>query len=123
MKFKKWFGVILYFAAGISCKHDQTHVRPQQVPASANWVGGVNGGVWIECSIDDRNKVNYCKIYNENTGSIEAEGAFVLKGTQKAASRDELYFNSFDGYVIRMENGKVLEPIAGPKWFEGQSIK
>lgn len=117
------FCLLLCLVLGVSCRDRSSHLRPAQVPATAVWVGGADGGVWIDCQTGKDGKSNYCKIFNENTGTIEAEGEFLLRGSHRPATREELRFNSFDGYVIRLEDGKVLEPIAGPKWFDANVPK
>ncbi len=91
-----------------ACSRNSPPPRPSAVPATAVWAGGVDGGAWIDCSVDSLRNVNPCTVYHEKTGEIWAKGAYLLRDAQRAATREELTFEAFDGDVIHLRNGKVL---------------
>lgn len=81
------------------------------IPSQAVWAGGVDGGSWILCRVED--KKNVCTIFSDSTGEVVATGAFVLRETDRPASQNELQYDSFDGQVIHLLDGRVLEPLKG----------
>ena len=83
--------------------------RPKLVPRQALWVGGPDGGSYIDCH--DVKTLNYddCTIYNDWTGAVKATGHFTLKGQNRAATSTELKYSVFDGNEIYLD----LPPVDG----------
>ena len=55
----------------IGCKSKvEAPPRPPLVPATAVWAGGVDGGDFFECDVDEKHSVNRCLIYNDSTGDV-----------------------------------------------------
>ena len=53
--------------------------RPQTVPASSVWAGGVDGGAWIACTNVDEARINYrCTVHDDGVGELWAEGDYTL---------------------------------------------
>jgi hypothetical protein len=48
--------------------------KPLNVPLSAQWAGGVDGGVWITCQVSEENKMNLCSIYDHPAGHLLKKG-------------------------------------------------
>lgn len=87
--------------------------RPSNVPKEAIWVGGADGGIFLTCLRHEKYPYIYlCKIYNDFTGEIEAEGAFVVSkpGDTYIELNDKDLFNSWDGDYIYLRDGRRLEP-------------
>jgi hypothetical protein len=93
----------------VACRKVEPPARPASVPAEAVWAGGADGGSWILCSVDAENNVNRCTIYNDNSGEIELQGDFTLRGESRAARVEELSYVGFDGSVIGLAGNRVLE--------------
>lgn len=87
------------------------HERPPGVASGAEWAGGIDGGDWIYCTLDNYPSFNKCDVYNEFTGELEMSGEFILKSTRQAAAKEELLFRHADvaNNVIQLYNEKTLE--------------
>jgi hypothetical protein len=83
--------------------------RPKSVPRYALWVGGPDGGSYIDCHASNALDYNDCTIYNDWTGDVWASGHFVLKGQNRAANASELRYSFFDGQAIYLN----LPPVDG----------
>lgn len=85
--------------------------RPPSVPETAVWAGGVDGGAWIECSVELEQKANWCTIWSDQTGEVWARTSFVLRDTGKPVSDTELTYTGFTGTYIGLADGRMLEPV------------
>ena len=85
--------------------------RPKSVPRYALWVGGPDGGSYIDCHASNALDYDDCTIYNDWTGDVEASGHFILKGQNRAANATELKYSFFDGQAIILDlptvNGRI----------------
>jgi hypothetical protein len=52
--------------------------RPANIPKSALWAGGPDGGVWIDCAVPLKG-VFKCGVYAQQTGAVLEEGDFGLE--------------------------------------------
>ena len=96
----------------IGCKSKvEAPPRPPLVPATAVWAGGVDGGNFFECDVDEKHSVNRCLIYNDSTGDVNGGGFFQLSGLHRAAQANELKFDFFDGERIELTGGNCLVPV------------
>jgi len=50
--------------------------RPMSVPITAKWVGGADGGDWIDCKIVAAGRTR-CAIYNDYDGSLTERATFL----------------------------------------------
>jgi hypothetical protein len=51
--------------------------EPSNVPESANWYGGPDGGVWIDINqYNDKDNFFYSTMYFDSTGEIWSKGLF-----------------------------------------------
>jgi hypothetical protein len=71
----------------------------------------VDGGVWIECSLDVEKNTNWCTAWSDQTGEVTARTNYVLKETGQGVPESELHYVSFNGHEIELVGGKVLEPL------------
>lgn len=76
------------------------------IPPDAVWVGGRDGGAWILCR-DDGGR-NFCTIYNDASPEVWIQAFFVLEGSSRGVSVQELRYDFFDGDRIRLVDGRVL---------------
>jgi hypothetical protein len=77
--------------------------RPNSVPRYALWVGGQDGGSYIDCHPNVASDYDDCTIYNDWSGDVEASGHFILKGLNRAAHTTELKYSFFDGHAIYLD--------------------
>lgn len=50
---------------------------PANVPDSARWAGGPDGGMWVQCKVIDGGTLS-CRVYADVTGVLVEEGQFVF---------------------------------------------
>lgn len=94
----------------IRCEGKRQQERPTGVPSSAIWVGGSDGGVFIDCTVSRRGEPNHCTIYNDGTGDIDFSGKFVIRGINRGANATLLKFQGSDGRNIYLDHKVVLIP-------------
>lgn len=85
--------------------------RPESVPQSAAWIGGVDGGAWIECSLDNEKRANWCTAWSDQTGAVWARTYFVLRDSGEPVPESELRYSGFSGTYIELADGRVMEPL------------
>ncbi|HIF5839438.1 TPA: hypothetical protein ACX3EF_004694 [Vibrio parahaemolyticus] len=80
--------------------------RPSLVPLSAHWVGGLDGGVYLEVyAVGD----NYTgTVYYPNSGEIWYQGGFKYSGKGIINVNNSKLFSSWDGDTIYLTNGEKL---------------
>ena len=109
----------------MSCNSSKMQIpkRPLNVPITAMWAGGVDGGHWFDCMPDSSDPFTYiCSIYNENTGSTISKGKYLLRSLhwdtvnkkniylKVSEQLKDLKYNSYDGEKINLQNDIVLVP-------------
>lgn len=79
--FLKWSGVALTGALiGVAVTSHFMGLRypppdrPANIPATAQWAGGADGGVWVACKPSGIEA--HCEIYAESSGVLIEEGDF-----------------------------------------------
>jgi hypothetical protein len=90
---------------------DLPPIRHSNVPESAVWAGGVDGGSWIDCRFDDQGNVARCSIYDESTGELVAQGVFSSTDDEGAKAARKYEFGGYDGQRIFLSGDSALEPI------------
>ncbi len=103
--------VVLELATlSVGCQSDtKIPPRPVNVPATAAWAGGSDGGAFIECQIV-ADGFNSCKVYSDSTGEVWMHGTYALKGANRGATKSELVYSFADGRGIGLVNGGYLIP-------------
>jgi hypothetical protein len=104
-------GTLVLTASLAGCKDARLEpkVRPAGVPATATWVGGADGGAYVECSVDAVRDVNRCGVWNDYTGDGQIEDYQIVK-ENRAATKSELRIEFPDpGGLIYLENGMILK--------------
>jgi hypothetical protein len=97
----------------IGCYRAYPPARPEGVPSSAVWAGGLDGGGWVTCS-SDLKAYNVCAIYDEE-GRTQGPSRYSLKGLDRAASPNELHYTYCTGKAIGLEGGMELAQISNEK--------
>lgn len=79
--------------------------RPKNVPESAVWFGGVDGGQFIDVFLDDSN-LFFVNIYSDFNGEIWDSGYFEYHGATSSISIDEIKNNLdwYDGSTIKLKD-------------------
>ncbi|HDM8209856.1 hypothetical protein [Vibrio campbellii] len=80
--------------------------RPSLVPLSAHWVGGLDGGVYLEVyAVGD----NYTgTVYYQNSGEVWYQGGFKYSGKGSIDVNNGKLFSSWDGDTIYLTTGEKL---------------
>ena len=87
---------------------------PERLPSisdTAVWIGGPDGGSWIDCSFDTERNTNWCTAWNDQNGEVMIRTLFVLQDTGEGAEEGKLQYAFFSGYHIELVDGRVLEPL------------
>lgn len=93
----------------VGCQHTPP-TRPSNVPATAVWSGGPDGGDWFECE-STQSSHNRCTVYADVSGAVVESGRYQLKGERRAASKEELKYAYHSKGHIFLQGNKVLEKI------------
>jgi hypothetical protein len=92
-----------------SCKKSSPP-HPKGVPLSAVWVGGADGGVFINCQSSSQNSGYRCTIFNDATGDIVMSGFFERKSNRSGEVKPE--YSSYDGQRIFLQDGDSMAPVS-----------
>jgi hypothetical protein len=104
-------GVVLFVVAAIVDCGSRVHEppRPVNVPKTATWAGGSDGGAFIECRVMT-DGFDFCTVYNDSTGEVWMHGRYGLKGKNRGATESELVYSFADGDGIGLVDGGYLVP-------------
>jgi hypothetical protein len=100
--------VLLFFL--IACKPNvslDSNIKPNGVPESAFWVGGADGGVYIDIIKKSKNEY-YSKIYFDTTGEVWYEGILHYSGTQELEITNKNIYSFWDGDILYLVNNEYL---------------
>lgn len=75
-RFVVWISLLCLTSCGESLP--DTPDRPVNVPESGVWLGGLDGGSWIDCERQS-NQLN-CSIYWQTTGELNWKQSYILCG-------------------------------------------
>lgn len=84
--------------------------RPPSVSDSAEWAGGPKGGNWTDCKFVEERNANWCTIWDDG-GDVWARTFFVSKATGEGVPDDRIAKAGFNGLLILLADGEVLEPL------------
>ena len=102
------FALVTLLALGAcSAQEDPVPARPDSVSASAAWVGGVDGGVFVD--IEPAAAGEYrVRVYHAN-GETEVDAIFVPgAGTSPAGKITATSVSAWDGEQLLLDGGGVL---------------
>lgn len=81
--------------------------RPEQVPTAALWVGGADGGVYVDISRDAGNYSG--TVYTDSTGDIWYSGNFSYSGKTEFDVNAAASYTGWDGELLYLANGEYLQ--------------
>ncbi|PHR59057.1 MAG: hypothetical protein COA44_02595 [Arcobacter sp.] len=111
------FTIIVSFSVGymvalVDTATPYTHKRPSIVPKTALWIGGLDGGNYIEIEklIDDPINVYQAKIYYDyEICELRYSGKLELNSLEKIFNyKNPDIFSSFDGVKLNLQDGRYL---------------
>ena len=85
---------------------DSTPERPQNVPESAIWVGGTDGGVFVK--IEKNDTAYHGAVYAMETGAIWYEGMLIYSGGREFNIENPDVYDGWDGQNLYLTNGEKL---------------
>lgn len=99
--------IALLATAACSSPDESVPARPGSVPASAVWVGGVDGGVFVDIASATGGEYRV-RIFLA-TGEPEVDGVFVPSAdTPPAATIDASSVSGWDGEQLLLDGGGAL---------------
>ena len=99
--------VILFLFACQPATSYEPELRPESVPVSALWVGGADGGVYVDISLDAENYSG--TIYTDSTGDVWYSGSFIYSGTAEFDVNAAGSYTGWDGEMLYLANGEYLK--------------
>ncbi|CAB1063445.1 hypothetical protein D1BOALGB6SA_8228 [Olavius sp. associated proteobacterium Delta 1] len=78
--------------------------RPAGVPEDAVWVGGPDGGDWIQCK-KKRDRLFECQIFSDVKGFKISRGNYYFDGNFENI---DLNYRFHDGQIIQLKEGKLV---------------
>lgn len=100
------FALLLLFACQPVTSFEPQQ-RPEQVPTAALWVGGADGGVYVDISRDAGNYSG--TVYTDSTGDIWYSGSFTYSGTAEFDVKAAESYTGWDGEMLYLANGEQLQ--------------
>ena len=87
--------------------------RPKNVPATALWAGGPDGGVFIEVSNSSLDKDGYVNVvlYDDYTGDIIYKGFMKNESNLENSTLNGDVYEGWDGERLHISTGGWLVPI------------
>jgi hypothetical protein len=82
--------------------------RPETVPSTSHWLGGVDGGVWITCCAKGKRQV-FCEFFADVTGVRVDSAVFIAPSNFPDLVVNKSFYDSlsyFDGERIRTITGE-----------------
>lgn len=105
--------VILAATFLISCSQEDDEKRstppiPPNVPYDALWIGGNDGGAFIEVEETSDSSRYLGTIYFESSGEIWYQGALKYTGSTPFDTKSPSSYIAWDGDVLLLKNGSKL---------------
>ncbi len=96
------------------CDNPEINIKPKGVPDTAFWVGGSDGGVYINIKQNKKIKNKfYTEIYFDSTGEIWYEGWLYYSGDKSLNIKDKSIYSFWDGDILYLVNNETL--VKNPK--------
>jgi methylase of polypeptide subunit release factors len=85
--------------------------KPESVPNTALWAGGIDGGnfIFVE-TYKDEDKLFFARIYNDFTGEIEYEGLVKYNGSKDLTNllNNQSFYRGWDGDSLHLIDGEIM---------------
>jgi len=104
----KWLMITLFSIFLLACEPITSYepeVRPDNISASAIWVGGPDGGVYTVVKLLND---EYSGTVFYESGDIWYEGSFVYTGKELFDVSDKTLYSAWDGDILYLVNGDKL---------------
>lgn len=85
----------------------EPEIRPEPVPVTALWVGGADGGVYVDINHDAGNYSG--TVYTDSSGDIWYRGSFTYSGTAEFDVKAATSYTGWDGEMLYLANGEHLQ--------------
>ena len=102
------FLVIFLSACEIHYGEVEPPPRPLSVPESVPWVGGPDGGVFVDISKTEIQNIYTGSIYADVTGAVRFQGKFKYTGKKSFDVSDRNSFSFWDGDYLFLRNNEKL---------------
>ena len=99
--------VFLFLFACQPVTSNEPQTRPAAVPIAALWIGGADGGVFVEISQDESSYSG--TIYTDSTGEIWYRGNFTYSGNSQFDVNSTASYTGWDGEKLYLANGEYLQ--------------
>ena len=97
--------LLIFFLSGCEIQFGEVE-PPPSVPESALWVGGLDGGVYVD--ISKTNNIYTGTIYADVTGVIIFQGEFKYTGNNDFDVNDVNSYGGWDGDYLFLRNNEKL---------------
>ena len=113
MRFWALLLVVLLAACDIQSNSESTQApqKPDTVSEEAIWVGGADGGVFVELSETDNDGIYTGSIRYGHNGGLWYQGKFMYTGDDPFALDERSSFKSWDGTTLYLSNQEQLVAI------------
>lgn len=85
--------------------------RPESVPESTLWIGGKDGGVFVEISATDQKPIYKGAVYYDSSGDIWYQGEFEYTGQESFETDEPSSYSFWDGTDLYLKNGEKLKAV------------
>ncbi|MCP4297428.1 MAG: hypothetical protein GY786_17645 [Proteobacteria bacterium] len=85
--------------------------KPASIPASAFWIGGIDGGNFIIVKRNKNKKKSFfAEIYNDHSGDVEFEGILEYSGDEEISNKlnDRSIYLGWDGNKLHLVSGAFM---------------
>jgi hypothetical protein len=102
-----FFACMLLFLSGCNGTDKTSKVnKPVNVPNAAFWVGGADGGVFVD--MEKENLDFSGSIFAEVTGAVLYQGKFTYTGKTEFEYKKPSSYSGWDGQTLYLKNGGKL---------------
>lgn len=109
---KKFIWIVVLIFTVSACDLQEVPItppaRPEAVPEQAFWVGGPEGGVFIQISKNQNIEAYFGTVYFETNGETWYQGPFQYTGSSPFDVTSKSSYTGWDGDYLFLSNGEKL---------------
>jgi len=104
------FVTLILASCSNSNDNNEGHTRPDSIPKTALWVGGVDGGIYLEIKKDQNDKPNiYSGVIYHSSGDIDFKGKLSINNNEPSFEyNNSESYSSWDGDILYLRDGREL---------------
>jgi len=108
------FITLILASCNNSNNNSEVHTRPDSIPKTALWVGGVDGGIYLEIKKDQNDKPNiYRGVIYHSSGDIDFKGKLSINSKEPSFEyNNSESYSSWDGDILYLRDGRELTIIS-----------